>query len=175
MTSKTDSFQYSDKNSDEPGFIGSLVYLHGTLYAKEYRLDHTFEGYVAAAAGEFAKTYDPDKDYFGVAESGGRILGIIAIVAVLQTVAQLRWFLVHPDARGAGLGRRLIAEALQFCRDRKYKTVFLWTISELEVAAHLYRSFGFQRSETKTHKIWGAIRTEERYDLDLGSQSEISK
>lgn len=157
----------SIRTSLQPGDIGSLIYLHGTLYANEYGLDHTFEGYVAAAAGEFAQAYDPVRDYIGVCEGSDRMLGVIAIVAVSDSVAQLRWFLVHPDARGHGIGRRLIAGALEFCRERKYDSVFLWTISELKTAAHLYKSFGFRRSEVKTHEIWGAMRTEERYELRL--------
>jgi len=150
-----------------PGDIGYITYLHGTLYAAEYGLDHTFEGYVAAALGEFARKYDSNKDYFAVAELAGRIAGAIAIVGQPDQTAQLRWFLVHPEARGHALGRRLLKEAVDFCRQRKYKSVFLWTISELKTAAHLYRDAGFELTEQNTHEIWGAERTEERYELEL--------
>jgi ribosomal protein S18 acetylase RimI-like enzyme len=150
-----------------PGDIGAIVHLHGTLYALEYGLDYTFEGYVAAGMGEFAKAYDDRKDFLAVAEVYGRILGAIAIVGLEDQTAQLRWFLLHPDARGRGLGRKLISEALKFCRERGFRHVFLWTISELTAAAHLYKEAGFRRTEQTTHEIWGALRTEERYDLTL--------
>jgi N-acetylglutamate synthase-like GNAT family acetyltransferase len=149
------------------GDIGSLVYLHGTLYSQEYGLDHTFEGYVASAAGEFAKTFDPAKDYFAVAENGNRMLGMIAIVSVSAQEAQLRWFLVHPQLRGRGVGRKLIEDAIAFCRSCNYARVFLWTISELETAAHLYTSVGFRLIEQKTQRVWGALLTEEQYELLL--------
>ena len=151
----------------KPGDIGYITYLHGILYAAEYELDHTFEGYVAAGLGQFAQTYNPDKDYFAVAELDGRIVGSIAIVGQSDQTAQLRWFLVHPEARGHGLGRQLLKDAVYFCRQREYKSVFLWTISELNAAAHLYRDAGFQLVEQNTHEIWGAVRTEERYELNL--------
>ena len=151
----------------KPGDIGYITYLHGTLYAAEYGLDHTFEGYVAAGIGEFAQKYDANKDYFAVAELDGRIVGAIAIVDQPDRTAQLRWFLVHPDARGRGLGKRLLRDAVDFCRQRNYKGVFLWTISELTTAAHLYRDAGFELTEQNTHEIWGAVRTEERYELSL--------
>lgn len=93
--------------------------------------------------------------------------GSVAIVGVAGRAAQLRWYLVHPDARGAGLGRTLLQEALAFCRERKFESVFLWTISELKTAAHLYRDAGFTLTEEKTHEVWGALRTEHRYDLLL--------
>lgn len=130
-------------------------------------MDHTFEGYVAAGLGEFAKAYDERTDYFAIAETNERVVGSIAIVGQADQTAQLRWFLVHPSTRGAGLGRRLLDGALQFCRDREFTNVFLWTISGLEAASHLYQDAGFRLSETHPHQIWGEERTEERYDLIL--------
>jgi len=150
------------------GDIGYITYLHGIVYAAEYQLDHTFEGYVAAGLGQFANTYNSDHDYFAVAELDGTIVGAIAIVGQPDQTAQLRWFLVHPDARGHGLGKRLLSNAVDFCRQRNYKSVFLWTISELKTAAHLYRDAGFKLTEQNTHEIWGAVRTEEKYELSTG-------
>jgi len=151
----------------KPGDIGYITYLHGVLYAAEYELDQAFEGYVAAGLGEFAQSFAEQKDFFAVAEIAGQIIGSIAIVGQADQAAQLRWFLVHPDARGKGVGRTLLQQALTFCRDRRFKSVFLWTVSELTVAARLYREAGFRVTKTQTHEIWGAIRTEERYDLIL--------
>ena len=151
----------------EPGDIGYVISLHGSLYAREFGLDHTFEADVAKGLGEFAKGYDSSKDLFAVAEIDGRIVGSIVIAAESDQLAKLRYFLVHPDARGHGLGRRLMQQALDFCRERGFRTVWLWTISELKTAAHLYREAGFEITEEKTHEIWGKIRTEQRYDLTL--------
>ena len=150
-----------------PGDIGSIIYLHGILYAQEYELDQTFEGYVASGLGEFAKSFDKRQDRLWLAEEGERVVGSIAIAGQPNQSAQLRWFLVHPDVRGSGLGGSLLEQALEFCRAREFKTVFLWTLSDLKAAAHLYEQAGFHRTEQKTHEIWGAVRTEERYDLTL--------
>jgi N-acetylglutamate synthase-like GNAT family acetyltransferase len=151
----------------EPGDVGYIIYLHGMLYAREYELDHTFEGYVAERLGQFAKQYDPSKDYFAVAEQDGRIVGSIVIDAQDDQTAMLRFFLLHPHARGRGLGHQLMNEALVFCREHAFKQVFLWTITELKAAIHLYKQAGFECTERKTHEVWGALRTEERYDLVL--------
>lgn len=150
-----------------PGDIGYLIYLHGVLYAREYSLDYTFEGYVAAGLGEFAKSYDERRDRLWLAEEGERIVGSIAIAGQADGVAQLRWFLVKPEARGSGLGRRLLREALELCRDLEFRSVFLWTLAELKAAAHLYLQAGFRRTEQKRHETWGRVRTEERYELTL--------
>jgi len=149
----------------KPGDIGYLIYLHGIFYAKECGYDQTFEAYVASGLAEFIRSYSPDKDRIWLGEINDQIVGSIAIVRNSKTEAQLRWFLVHPDYRGLGLGRELIKEALLFCKKHKYKTIFLWTASELSVACHLYTSVGFKKTEEKTHVIWGKRVTEERYDL----------
>lgn len=150
-----------------PGDIGRVVELHGELYAREHGLDHTFEGYVAAGLGEFAAGFDEGKDRLWLAEEDGRLVGSVAIAGRMDGTAQLRWFLVRPEARGSGLGGRLLHEAVDFCRGCGFRSVFLWTISELKAAAHLYRRAGFTLTERTTHDIWGATRTEERYDLEL--------
>src|SRR5258705_4168016 len=149
-----------------PGDIGAIVQWHGTLYAHEYGLDHTFEGYVAAAIGEFAVKYNEQNDYLAIAEQDGEVSGSIAIVGD-DDRAQLRWFIVHPKLRGQGVGKQLLDGAIAFCRERQFKSVFLWTIGELTTAAKLYKSVGFQLTEQNTHEIWGAVHTEERYDLAL--------
>src|SRR5215212_9224995 len=98
------------RNEIRPGDIGRIIHWHGTLYAREYALDYRFEGYVAAGLGEFAKTYDERKDRLWMAEEGEQLVGSIAIAAQQDGTAQLRWFLVHPSARGKGVGRKLLSE-----------------------------------------------------------------
>ena len=151
----------------KPGDIGYLTYLHGILYAKECGYDHTFEAYVAGGLAEFVQSFSPDKDRIWLAEIKGRIIGSIAVVGHSKVDAQLRWFLVHPDYRRLGIGKELLKDALQFCKERKYKTIFLWTASELVEAGHLYTRFGFSKTEEKTHEIWGKKITEEKYELCL--------
>lgn len=151
----------------QPGDIGYVIYLHGTLYRKEYGWDYTFEGYVAEGLAEFVLSFDARKDCLWIAEMDGQIVGSIGIVGESSSQAQLRWFLVHPTMRGRGVGRDLLDKALQFCRERGLESVFLWTVSDLKVAAHLYESAGFHKTEQKTHQIWGKTLTEERYDLSL--------
>ncbi len=153
----------------QSGDIGYVTYLHGILYAQEYGFDYTFDGYVGEAMGQFAKSYRPEKDRLWVVEMDGHIVGSIAIVGQENgrsgEIAQLRWFLLAPEARGQKLGRKLVETAVQFCYDTEYKSIFLWTLSNLHAAKHLYLTMGFQLTDEVTHQLWGHELTEERYDL----------
>jgi ribosomal protein S18 acetylase RimI-like enzyme len=151
----------------KPGDVGYIVYLHGTLYSREYGFDPTFEAYVAGPLSEFVR-HRTDRDRLWIAEREGQIVGCIAIVGVSEKEAQLRWFLVDPSARGLGLGRTLIEEAVAFCRSCGYESVFLWTESALTTAAHLYRSLGFEKVEEKPGRQWGVEVVEEKCLLHLG-------
>jgi GNAT superfamily N-acetyltransferase len=137
-----------------PGDLGSIVHLHGTLYAREYGFDPTFEAYVAGPLSQFILSHG-ERDRIWIAERGIWLVGSIAIVAATTTEAQLRWFLVDPSARGVGLGKRLMNEAISFGRAKGYESIFLRTVSALEVAGKLYRSCGFERVESSPAKRWG--------------------
>ena len=158
-----------------PGDLGRVTELHGVVYAAEYRFDHTFEAYVAKTLGEFGQTLRPERDRLWLAERGDRLLGSIGIIGRDQNAAQLRWFLVHLEVRGRGLGRRLLGEAVAFCRAAGYRSVYLWTVSPLTDAARLYTAAGFQKTEEKpVQALWGTMLAEQRYDLSLqaGAQAQ---
>jgi GNAT superfamily N-acetyltransferase len=150
-----------------PGDLGQFVHLHGVIYARERGFDPTFEAYVAGPLAEFVRAGSP-RDRLWIAERYGRIVGCVAIVGISQRTAQLRWFLVDPSTRGTGLGKRLLSQAIDFCRDSGYAEVILWTESALSVAAHLYRLAGFRKTEEKPGRLWGVDLVEEKYELMLG-------
>ncbi len=149
-----------------PGDLGTVIHLHGTVYAAEYGFDVTFEAYVAGPLAGFALTRN-DRDRLWIAERAGQIIGCVGIVGTSVEEAQLRWFLVAPEARGAGLGKRLLHEAVMFCRNCGYQSIFLWTVSALTAAVGLYRSVGFQRIEATPAHRWGVPVIEEKYSLRL--------
>jgi len=150
------------------GDIGQIVWLHGALYAQEYGFDETFEAYVAEPLGRFVIERS-ERERIWLAERAGRIEGVVAVVRAADEVAQLRWFLVHPDARGRGLGRLLLREAVEFARGSGYGEIFLWTVGELRAAGRLYEQAGFVREQAVPGRRWGKDVVEERYSLVLRS------
>ena len=151
----------------KPGDLGEIVYLHGIIYAKEYGLDNTFEAYVAGPLSELVLSKDWKGQKIWIVENEGKVVGCIAIVRCGEGEAQLRWFILTPETRGMGLGKRLLEEAIQFSRRAKYRRIILWTFSELKTAIALYIRWGFKKTEEKPHQIWGRDLIEEKYELDL--------
>jgi len=149
------------------GDLGRIISLHGDIYAREYGFDQTFETYVAGPLAEFVRSHSPANRLW-IAEHEDRIVGCVAIIAASARAAQLRWYLVVPEMRRHGLGRRLLTEAIAFSRQQGYETVFLWTVSALAAAAKQYRAAGFRKVEEKPGTMWGKDVVEESYELELG-------
>jgi GNAT superfamily N-acetyltransferase len=76
---------------------------------------------------------------------------------------------VVPEARGTGLGGRLLEEALAYARQRGLTRIYLWSFATLTDALRLYERAGFRTTETRTTFVWGAERTEVRMHLALGA------
>lgn len=150
-----------------PGDIGYLIYLHGILYAKESGYSSEFEGYVVKTFYEFLERYSPEHDRIWLAEYNSQIIGCIAILHHSTEQAQLRWFLTDPTFRGAGVGKKLLTFALDYCKESTYKNVFLLTTSIQKVAIEMYKKNGFIETESVKLMQWGKMMHEERFDLFL--------
>lgn len=146
-----------------PGDIGWLIHRHGVLYSAEYGFDPGFEAYVAEPLGRFVRTRT-DRERLWIADTGDRAVGWIAVVKADEVTAQLRWFLVEPEFRGKGVGKRLIDEAIRFSREAGYRRIVLWTVPELTRAAQLYSAAGFVLAE-ETAGGHGVFTREQRYEL----------
>ncbi|MFW6181955.1 MAG: GNAT family N-acetyltransferase [Spirochaetota bacterium] len=150
-----------------PGDVGSVISLHGAVYAEEFGYNLEFEGYVADTFREFTRIYHPGKDRLWLVELGGWTVGSIAALGRSPGEAQLRWFLLHPACRGLGLGGEMLRRALRFCRERRYRRVYLLTTSDQRKASAMYARAGFRKTEQKPARMWGKELVEERWELDL--------
>ena len=144
-----------------------IIRRHEILYLKEYGLSEVFAGYVEQGVHRLADHLNPAKECFLIPEVDHRPMGSIAIARVDDQTAQLRYFLLEPEARGYGLGLRMVNSALDFARKVGYKHIFLETISALTTARTLYRRAGFQLVHSQRHAQWGSEVDEERWEMDL--------
>jgi N-acetylglutamate synthase-like GNAT family acetyltransferase len=158
---------YEIRTGLRAGDLGAVVAWHGVLYARELGWDCTFEAYVAAPLAELACS-DSGRQQIWIAEHAGELIGSVAITESDEPdVAQLRWFLVSPEARGKGLGSRLLSDAVNFARKAGYREVMLWTVAGLDAASRLYRAAGFRKVERLPGERWGASVVEEKFSLPL--------
>lgn len=89
--------------------------------------------------------------YFQVVESthddapGARVVGCAGLYPLNDSDVELRKMYLLPIARGRGIGRRLLDEAIDEARRRGYRRVRLETASVLKEAIALYQRAGFAR------------------------------
>lgn len=106
----------------------------GTVYYDE-STDHLFELFQT-----------PGSCYF-VAEEGKLLLGgagLFPTPGLPESWCELVKMYLRKEARGLGLGRKLIAHCLEEAKRRGYHTVYLETMPELRKAVKVYEQFGFE-------------------------------
>jgi DNA-binding MarR family transcriptional regulator/N-acetylglutamate synthase-like GNAT family acetyltransferase len=153
--------------SHRPGDIGWVVERHGALYAEEYGFDTDFEALVASIVAKFIQHLDPERERCWIAERDGQRVGCVFLVRASKTIGKLRLFLVEPDARGLGIGHRLVDECIRFARSAGYRKMRLWTQSNLLAARHIYERVGFRLIEEEPHHSYSQDLVAETWELRL--------
>ena len=152
-----------------PGVVGKITELHGVYYYEKWGFDVTFETQVGGELSEFVRHLDGNRDGLWVAVKNDEFAGAIAIdgVNAFGEGARLRWFIVDPQYQGCGIGKNLIAQAIDFCKQKGFPKVYLWTFKGLEAARRLYEAADFQLCEESEVAQWGQHITEQKYELRL--------
>ncbi|MBC8056683.1 MAG: MarR family transcriptional regulator [Rhizobiales bacterium] len=161
--------------SHRPGDIGWVASRHGALYAEEYGWDMRFEALVARIAAEFIERFDAKREACWIAERDGERLGSVFLVqarnevtkAPIDRTAQLRMLLVEPNARGLGLGVRLVDECTRFARKAGYREIMLWTNANLLAARGIYAKAGYTLTGSAPHHSFGHDLFGETWALSL--------
>jgi GNAT superfamily N-acetyltransferase len=154
----------------QPGDLGWVIQAHGEVYATEFGWNTEFEALVARIVADYAAGHDPQREAAWIAELDGRRVGCIFLVADEEAAAKLRILLVHPDARGHGLGARLVDTCLDFARRAGHERIRLWTNHPLAAARRIYLARGFTLTGEEPHHSFGVDLIGQTYELSLASQ-----
>jgi GNAT superfamily N-acetyltransferase len=137
-----------------PGDLGFVVHHQATLYAKEYGWDWTFEALIAQIVADFIREFDPTMERCWIVKQS-------------EQVAKLRMLYVHEDARGRGLGQRLVNECIEFSKAKGYQTIVLWTNDVLQSARRIYEAAGFTLLDESSHFSFGHQQNGQNWSLKL--------
>jgi DNA-binding MarR family transcriptional regulator/GNAT superfamily N-acetyltransferase len=151
----------------QPGDLGWIVHRQAILYAEEYGWDGTYEALAGEIVAQFIKNYDPNRERCWIAEKDGERVGGAFVAKVSDDIAQLRLLHVESQARGLGIGKRLVEECVRFARQAGYQKMTLWTQSNLYAARHIYKQSGFQVVREQQHHSFGKDLTAETWELNL--------
>jgi DNA-binding MarR family transcriptional regulator/ribosomal protein S18 acetylase RimI-like enzyme len=150
-----------------PGDMGWVVQSHGALYASEYGFDSSFEGLVADIVAKFIASFDPSRECCWIGDIDGAPVGSLFLVKSSDDVAKLRLLIIDPKARGQKLGQRMVTESITFARQCGYRSITLWTQSNLGAARKIYQDAGFALTATEPHRSFGQDLIGETWELVL--------
>jgi DNA-binding MarR family transcriptional regulator/GNAT superfamily N-acetyltransferase len=154
-----------------PGDMGWVIERHAVVYAAEQGWGPRFEALIMDIVARFIDHHDPESERCWIAERAGQRVGCVFLVRHDATTAKLRLLLVDPAARGLGLGRRLVDECIRFARAAGYRTLTLWTQSNLLPARALYAAAGFRLVGSEPFDGLGVPTVSETWAIDLASAS----
>lgn len=86
---------------------------------------------------------------FWVALEGDQLVGTAGVFPVAPDTFELRKMYLRPQARGTGVGKRLLATAIAWSREHGGRWLVLDTVEAMKDAIAFYERHGFVRDDTQ--------------------------
>jgi GNAT superfamily N-acetyltransferase len=131
----------------ELGDHGWVLERHAHLFEDQERWGEPFIAMIARLIADYLADHDPECEAAWVAELDGERAGAVYCVRRSEEVAQLRLLFVDVEARGHGVGGKLVEHCIAFARERGYERMMLSTVSPLASARRIYDAAGFKQTK----------------------------
>ena len=120
----------------------------------EYEPQYTADAFSATVPGPHDIRARWDEGPVWIALRGNEIVGTVAAVPKGRSV-YIRSMAIPPNARGRGLGTRLLDRVERFARRQGAVRLFLSTTPSLDDAIRLYERAGFRRTTEGPDALFG--------------------
>ncbi len=124
--------------ADGPQVVGLIT----GILSKEFPTDQV--AYGTEDLKQLMEAYKGPSSTFFIAEEDHHIVGTCGVKADGTHTAILRRLFVDNRYRGKGIGKELLQEALQFCRQHGFREVIIRTSTSMQQAIRLCQSMGFR-------------------------------
>ena len=109
----------------------------------EFGANHEGTAWADPDLGRFSEIYNaPGHRYWVAEDEAGQIVGGTGIGRLTDTVCELQKMYCLPQARGTGLGARLMNVALEYAQEF-YSQCYLETLDNMTAARRFYAKHGF--------------------------------
>jgi putative acetyltransferase len=139
----TDNILIRDLEQKDNALLALVV--RNTL--KEFGADHPGTVYFDKTTDALYEVFQAENAAYFAAEIDGKLVGGAGIYPTeglpVDTCELVKMYLL-PEARGIGLGKKLIAECLKKAKQNGFNRVYLESMPELSQALKVYEKFGFE-------------------------------
>ncbi len=102
--------------------------------------------YEDEALDKMYETYDQPRKIYYIVENDGRIIGgagIARLEGESEEICELQKMYFMPEARGKGVGSKMMGMCLEFAKEQGFSKCYLETMPYMEAARKLYKKTGF--------------------------------
>ena len=93
---------------------------------------------------------DRDKGgYIFFALYENEVVGTMALLPRDNSIYELNKMAVKKELRGKGIGNKLVQFTIDFCKQKKFKSIILYSNTVLNNSIHLYKKYGFKEIKSK--------------------------
>ena len=125
-------------------------------YTRSLNRDLTFQD-IDSELADPANKYSPPEGELLAAVEDGCVLGMVAYHRHSPSRCEMKRLYVRPEARGKGLGERLVGGIIAHAKASGYSEMVLDTLEPMHAAIGLYRKYGFEKCEPYYHNPFADV------------------